>query len=179
MNGAATSDVLLAIVSLVLATYVTRAGMLLVGNRLSLSRHVEAALRFAPTCALTALVLPEVLAPAGTFDLSLGNARWPAALASATFLLWRNNMLGGIAVGMTIYLVLVFGLRSSVFAGVVRRDRAPSASGRPRPPARRRKLLHRRSGAQRSRPRLENRCARTPPTGGPGRTSFPLATCAR
>ena len=113
MNGAATSDVLLAIASLVLATYVTRAGMLLVGDRLSLSRHVEAALRFAPACALTALVLPEVLAPAGTFDLSLGNARWLAALASAAFLLWRNNMLGGIAIGVGVY--LLFSLQSSVF----------------------------------------------------------------
>ncbi len=106
MNNMATSDVLLAIVSLVLATFITRAGMLLVGDRLTLSRHVEAALRFAPACALTALVLPEVLGPAGVLDLSLGNARWPAALASAAFLLWRNNVLGGIAVGMGVYTVL-------------------------------------------------------------------------
>ena len=111
MNSAATIDVLLAIASLVLATYVTRAGMLLVGDRLSLSRHVEAALRFAPACALTALVLPEVLGPSGSLDLSLANARWPAALASATFLLWRNNMLGGIAIGMAVYtLIALFKL---------------------------------------------------------------------
>ena len=106
MNDVATSDVLLAIVSLVLATFITRAGMLLVGDRLKLSRHVEAALRFAPACALTALVLPEVLGPAGVLDLSLGNPRWPAALASAAFLVWRNNVLGGIAVGMAVYTVL-------------------------------------------------------------------------
>lgn len=103
MNGVATADVLLAIASLVLATYVTRAGMLLAGDRISLSRHVEAALRFAPACALTALVLPEVLGPSGTLDLSLANPRWPAALVSACFLLWRNNVLGGIAVGMGVY----------------------------------------------------------------------------
>ena len=110
MNGAATVDVLLAIASLVFATYVSRAGMLLVGERLSLSRHVEAALRFAPACALTALVLPEVLGPAGTLDLSLANARWPAALAAAAFLLWRNNVLGAIAIGMATYLIFAFGL---------------------------------------------------------------------
>jgi branched-subunit amino acid transport protein len=113
VSGASTVDVLLAIASLVLATYVSRAGMLLVGDRLSFSRPVEAALRFAPACALAALVLPEVLGPSGTLDLSLGNARWPAALASAAFLLWRNNMMGGIAVGMGVY--LLFSLRSSVF----------------------------------------------------------------
>jgi branched-subunit amino acid transport protein len=111
VNGSNTFDVLLAILSLVFATFVTRAGMLLVGDRLTLSRHVEAALRFAPACALTALVLPEVLGPAGTLDLSLANARWPAALASAAFLLWRNSVLGGIAVGMATYALITFGLR--------------------------------------------------------------------
>jgi branched-subunit amino acid transport protein len=108
MSGGATADALLAIASLVFATYVTRAGMLLVGDRLSLSRRVEAALRFAPACALTALVVPEVLGPAGVLDLSLANARWPAALAAAAFLLWRNNMLGGIAIGMAVYAVIAF-----------------------------------------------------------------------
>ena len=108
MSGASTVEVLLAIASLVLATYVSRAGMLLVGDRLSFSRPVEAALRFAPACALAALVLPEVLGPSGTLDLSLENARWPAALASAAFLLWRNNMMGGIAVGMGVYLLIAF-----------------------------------------------------------------------
>ncbi|HEY6508663.1 MAG TPA: AzlD domain-containing protein [Vicinamibacterales bacterium] len=99
----ATRDVVLAILSLVVATFVTRAGMLLVGERLRLSRHVEAALRFAPACALTALVLPEVLSPSGVLDVSLGNARWPATLVATTFLLWRPSMLGGIAIGMATY----------------------------------------------------------------------------
>lgn len=103
MNQMATLDVLLAILSLVVATFVTRAGMLLAGERVRLSRHVEAALRFAPACALTALVLPEVLAPAGALDLSLGNPRWPAALVATAFLLWRQSMLGGIAIGMATY----------------------------------------------------------------------------
>jgi branched-subunit amino acid transport protein len=111
MNGAAASDVLLAIASLVFATYVSRAGMLLVGDRLSLSRPVEAALRFAPACALTALVLPEVLGPAGTLDLSPANPRWPAALVAAGFLWWRNNMLGGIATGMATYLLMAWLVR--------------------------------------------------------------------
>lgn len=106
MNTMATPDVVLAIVSLVVATFVTRAGMLLVGERLRLSRHVETALRFAPACALTALIVPEVLSPTGSLDLSLGNPRWPAALAAALFLLWRQSMLGGIAIGMAMYGVI-------------------------------------------------------------------------
>jgi len=106
VNGRPTWEVIAAIVSLVVATYVTRAGMLLLPDRVRLSRHVEAALRFAPACALTALVVPETLGPTGALDLSLGNPRWPAAVAATCFLLWRNSVLGGIAVGMATYAVI-------------------------------------------------------------------------
>jgi branched-subunit amino acid transport protein len=99
----ATSDVVTAIACLAIATFVTRAGFLLVGERITLSRRVEAALRFAPACALTALVLPEIISPTGTLDLTWANPRWPAALIATAFLLWRHSVLGGIAVGMVAY----------------------------------------------------------------------------
>ena len=107
MRGSLSSfQLLLAILSVALSTFATRAGVLLLGERLVLSRRVDAALRFAPACALTALIVPEVLYPAGVFDLSLGNPRWPAALAAALFLLWRHSIAGGIAVGMVVYAVI-------------------------------------------------------------------------
>lgn len=104
--GLPTVYTLLVIGVLTLATLLTRAGMLLVGERLKLSRRVEAALRFAPACALAALVLPEVLLPSGSLDLSLGNPRWPAALAASLFLLWRHSIIGAIGLGMAAYAVL-------------------------------------------------------------------------
>lgn len=97
------TELLFTILSLALATFATRAGLLLAGERLRLSARVESALRFAPACALTALVLPEIVSPAGVFDLSVGNPRWPAALVAASFLLWRHSMAGSIAVGMAVY----------------------------------------------------------------------------
>lgn len=98
-----TGNALAAIACITVATFITRAGLLLAGERVTLSRRVEAALRFAPACALTALVLPEILSPMGSLDLTLGNARWPAALVATAFLLWRHSVLGGIAVGMVVY----------------------------------------------------------------------------
>lgn len=96
--------VLVAIACLAAATFITRAGMLLVSEqRLRLSPRVEAALRFAPACALSALVVPEVLAPGGAVDLSMANPRWLAALAAAALLLWRPNMPAAIALGMAVY----------------------------------------------------------------------------
>ena len=78
-------DLAVVVVSLTLATFVTRSGMLLVGERLKLSAGLESAFRFAPACALAALV-PDILYPAGTLDLTRANPRWPAALAAALFL---------------------------------------------------------------------------------------------
>jgi branched-subunit amino acid transport protein len=101
-----TGYVLAAIACLVVATFVTRAGFLLLGERLTLSRRVDAALRFAPACALTALVVPGIVSPEGALDLSLGNPRWLAALVATAFLLWRHSVLGGIAVGMIAYALI-------------------------------------------------------------------------
>ena len=111
MTEASTAQVVVAILCLAAATFVSRAGMLLAGERLRLSPRVEAALRFAPACALSALIVPEILGPAGTVDLSLANARVPAAVLAAGFLLWRHSVHGGIAVGMAVYTCvrLVFG----------------------------------------------------------------------
>jgi branched-subunit amino acid transport protein len=103
-----TWELLLAILILSLATFVTRAGLLLVGERLRLSYRVEAALRFAPACALSALVLPEIVSPGGMLDLSAGNPRWPAAIAAGLFLLWRNSMTGSLITGMAVYAAFRF-----------------------------------------------------------------------
>ena len=103
-----TVELLLAILSLSIATFVTRAGLLLVGERLRLLPRVEAALRFAPACALSALVLPEIVSPGGVLDLSVANPRWPAAIAAGLFLLWRSSMTGSLVIGMAVYAAFRF-----------------------------------------------------------------------
>jgi branched-subunit amino acid transport protein len=100
------TELVLAILSLALATLATRSGILMAGERFRLSRRVNAALRFAPACALTALILPEVLYPSGVLDLSRGNPRWLSAVVAVVFLLWRHSILGGIAVGMAVYALM-------------------------------------------------------------------------
>ena len=95
-------NMLLVTVGMVLATFVTRAGLLLVGQRFRLSPRVEAALRFAPVCALAVLIVPEVVLQEGTVNLSLGNPRMVAALAATAFLLWKRSMVGCIVVGMLV-----------------------------------------------------------------------------
>jgi len=92
-------NMLLVTVGMVLATFMTRAGLLLVGERFKLSPRVEAALRFAPVCALAVLVVPEIIVQAGTVNLSLANPRLAGALAATAFFLWKRSMVGCIVVG--------------------------------------------------------------------------------
>ena len=93
---------LLVTIGMVLATFVTRAALLLVGQRFRLSPRVEAALRFAPVCALAVLIVPEVVVQEGTVNLSLTNPRLVGALAATAFLLWKRSMVGCIVVGMLV-----------------------------------------------------------------------------
>ena len=92
-------EMLLITAGLVLATFITRAGLLLAGGRFKPSPRVESALRFAPICALAALIAPEVVVRSGTVDLSLMNPRLVAALAATAFFLWKRSMVGCIVVG--------------------------------------------------------------------------------
>jgi branched-subunit amino acid transport protein len=101
-------QLLLVTSGLVLATFLTRVGMLMVGERCKPSPRIESALRFAPICALAALIAPEILVPAGTVDVSLANPRFAAAVAAAVFFLWKRSMLGCIVVGMLVLTAIRF-----------------------------------------------------------------------
>ena len=90
---------LLVTVGIILATFVTRAGLLLV-PRFKLSPRAEAALRFAPVCALSVLIVPGVLLQDGAVNLSLANPHLVGALAATAFFLWTRSMVGCIVVGM-------------------------------------------------------------------------------
>jgi len=93
---------LLVTVGMVLATFMTRAALLLAGRRFKLSPRVEAGLRYAPVCALAVLIVPEVVVQAGSVNLSFANPRLVAALAATAFFLWKRSMVGCIVVGTVI-----------------------------------------------------------------------------
>lgn len=95
--------IIAAILLIALSTFATRAGMLLLGDRVRLSHRVHVALRFAPACALTALIASEVLFPDGPLELSPTNPRLPATVIAGLFLLWRPSIFGGLVVGMVVY----------------------------------------------------------------------------
>jgi branched-subunit amino acid transport protein len=100
---------------LALATAATRSAFWLIGHRVTIPPRVQEMLRFAPACALAAIVGPDlVLGHQGELQLSLANPKLLAGLASLGFYLLRRNMLHTILFGMLVFTLLrvshVFGV---------------------------------------------------------------------
>lgn len=105
MNGAL-PDIAMAVVvlGLSLSTLVTRTSFLVAGSKLRLGHRAEVALRHAPVCALSAIIVPDVLFHGGdSLDLSLLNPRLIGVFAAAAWLVWSRNIVGCLASGMTAY----------------------------------------------------------------------------
>lgn len=74
----------------VLVTYLIRFLFFGTAGRLQLPVWLQRALRYVPAAVFPALIVPGVLYPKGTLDVSLGNERIAAALI-AILVAWRTN----------------------------------------------------------------------------------------
>jgi len=89
-----------------LITYGIRLSMILLLGRVRISEDWQRALRLVPPAVLSAIIFPELLRPAGSLDISLGNARLLAGIIAAV-VAWRTkNALLTIGVGMAALWVL-------------------------------------------------------------------------
>ncbi|CAN5615133.1 AzlD domain-containing protein [soil metagenome] len=95
-----------AIAGLTVATVVTRGSFFLLPARFSLPAQVEKALRYAPACALTAIIAQGVLTRNHQTYLSISNYQWWALLAAAAVFVKTRNMIAMITVGMVVFTVL-------------------------------------------------------------------------
>lgn len=96
----------LVVAGLTATTVLTRAGLLLLGERLPLPSRVQRALRYAPACALAAIVAPDLLLEGARLNLSFANYRLLAALAGTLVFLRTRSTLGTIAAGMAVFTIL-------------------------------------------------------------------------
>ena len=99
---------------LALSTVLTRSSFWMIGHRVTIPPRVQGMLRYAPACALAAIIGPDLLLDAGgKVHLELGNAKMLAGIAALGFYLWRRNMLHTIVFGMLVFTLLrvwhVFG----------------------------------------------------------------------
>ena len=92
---------------LAVATAGTRSGLWMVGHRVTIPRRVQEMLRYAPACALAAIVAPDfMLGPQGDIQLAVTNPKLLAGIVAIAYYLWRRNMLQTIVIGMVVFTVL-------------------------------------------------------------------------
>lgn len=91
---------------LTLVTFVTRSLFQVLGDRLTLPERVQHALRYAPACALAALIGPELLVVQGTLDVSLANPKLIAGIAAGVLMLATRSVVVTIGAGMAVFTLL-------------------------------------------------------------------------
>ena len=101
-----TLEIWLTIIGMTAITLATRTVMMVFGDRIALPERVQHALRFAPACALTALIAPELLTEQGAWAISLANAKFVAGTIGIAVMLATRSMMATLGVGMAIYLAL-------------------------------------------------------------------------
>jgi branched-subunit amino acid transport protein len=87
-------------------TYALRLSVIGLFGRLSMPKTVVRALRFVPPAVLSAIILPELLRPHGTLDLSAGNARLVAGILAALIARLTGNAVVTIGAGMAALWIL-------------------------------------------------------------------------
>ena len=100
-------EIWLTIAALAVATAATRSCFWLVGHHVTIPKRVQEMLRFAPACALAAIIAPDLLLGAeGQLQLGWTNFKLIAGIAAVVFYLVRRNMLQTIIFGMLFFTAL-------------------------------------------------------------------------
>lgn len=95
-----------AFAGLTVATVITRGSFFMLPARFALPAQVERALRYAPACALTAIIAQGVLTRDQEPYLAATNYQWWAVLVAAAVFIKTRNMIAMISVGMALFTVL-------------------------------------------------------------------------
>jgi len=92
---------------LCVATAATRSSFWLIGHRVTIPPRVQEMLRYAPACALAAIIGPDLLIDTGgEVQLTLSNPKLLAGIAAFAFYVWRRHMLLTIIFGMAVFTLL-------------------------------------------------------------------------
>jgi len=100
-------EIWLTIIALACATAATRSSFWVIGEHVTIPTRVQGMLRYAPSCALAAIIGPDLLLdPAGALDLGHHNYKLIAGIAAVAYFLIRKSMLETIVFGMLAYTAL-------------------------------------------------------------------------
>ena len=101
-----TGYLIAATIGLTLITIATRSSFFMLPARIELPANVERGLRYAPACALTAIICQGVLARDHQPYVSVHNYEMWAMLAAAVVFAKTRNMVAMMVVGMAVFTAL-------------------------------------------------------------------------
>lgn len=101
-----TLSIWIAIVGLAAVTIATRSFFVVLGDRVPLPARVQHALRYAPVCALVALVAPELIMNGPVAEFGIGNSKLMAGLAAVATMLVTRSTVASIVAGMGAFTLL-------------------------------------------------------------------------
>jgi branched-subunit amino acid transport protein len=102
--SALTSNYILLILGMALITYLIRAAVFVLGERLAFPPVVRMALGFVPVTVLTAIIVPMTVAPhGGGAELTWRNSQLVAALVAIVVCFWTRRPLLTIAVSLAVF----------------------------------------------------------------------------
>lgn len=99
-------DTWLTILGLTAVTVGTRSFFLVLGDHVPLPERVQHALRYAPACALAALVAPEVLLGKGGMLVPVTDPRLVSAAVAIGAMRLTRSMLATMGIGMIVFTAL-------------------------------------------------------------------------
>jgi branched-subunit amino acid transport protein len=100
-------EIWVTIAALTVATAATRSSFWLAGHHITIPRRVQEILRYAPACALAAIIAPDLLVdPGQPLVPTLANPKLLAAIAATGYVLLRKSMLETIVFGMLAFTIL-------------------------------------------------------------------------
>ncbi len=88
---------------LTLATFLTRSTFWIFGHHIVIPKRVNEALRFAPACALAAILVPDFLTYQHHIEFSIANPKLVGGVLASAFFLLTRSMLGTIFFGMAVF----------------------------------------------------------------------------
>jgi branched-subunit amino acid transport protein len=91
-----------------LITFGMRFSLIFLFGRFEVPQTMRRALHYVPPAVLSAIIFPELLYPAGSLDLSLGNTRILAGIVAIIVAWYTKNTLLTILTGMIALLILQF-----------------------------------------------------------------------
>lgn len=100
------ATVWIVIIGLTCVTVATRSAFLVLGKRYALPERLQHALRYAPVCALVALIAPELALANGSLQISFANPKLVAGIGAALVMVATRNMIAAMAVGMLAFTAL-------------------------------------------------------------------------